>query len=208
MKTKLIIFEGADGIGKTTLIKKFIDCNDIDNYVLRHFKPQINITNVFDSKGFNYKDYFMKMFWNELDFLSFIFNKKFDNNLDYVIWDRSHLSDYVYGNLYRGYNTKDFIFEYENRMKDVLKSNFDNVYLIVLSTNNPKILLKKEENLINKNLDLISEEIRLYKKVYNLSKIKNKIVLNNFSLIEDDFIDDKAIIGFINSFVKDVDYVN
>jgi len=167
---KHIIIEGGDRLGKDTLIKNICDHFQYRNVTIRHFdKPP---------KGMSPKE--------TLDFQFSVFYKEFDlirqmhEHLDYddygyhenvVIWNRAHLGEYVYSQMFRGISRR----EVATKLKILEERNLtENQFLITL-TASPKFFLDQEDGeSFSQNLDQKSKELQLFKEVHALSLIPNK----------------------------------
>ena len=141
----IIIVEGIDRVGKTTLCERLRDEMNVpihknvcktkyenmdNNYETDKMLQLINICNITDS---------------------------------IVIFDRFHLTDYVYGIIERGYDVHDAsvnIADIENSLKE------DTILLLVEPTN-----IDKSSNEHGKDL---SKHAKMFDEIYKESKIKNK----------------------------------
>ena len=133
----------------------------------------------------------MTCFQKEAELLRFIkdFNKDEDLGIsdyfkyDYeniIIWNRSHLGEYVYAQMFRDIEPnflKQKLISYEIAWL-VNENEFnDNVYLITL-TADPEFFLSKEDgSSFSKNLEEKTKELELFKEAHNFSTIKNKLLL-------------------------------
>ena len=167
---KHIIIEGGDRLGKDTLLKNLCKHFDYNNLTIRHFdKPP---------KGMSPKetlDFQFEVFYKEMIFRDFI-NENIDGDdwgyhPNILIWNRSHLGEYVYSQMFRGITKRDVKAKLEKFEKSTLSSN---IYLITL-TAAPKFFLDQEDGLsFSQNLEQKSKELRLFKEAHNLSLIPNK----------------------------------
>lgn len=129
----IIIVEGIDRVGKTTLCEKLHSSLNIPVY--KHIGP-FKYTKMDND--------------NETDqLLQLLQMCKLQKN--FVIFDRLHLTDYVYGIIERNYN----VIKAEENFKlldDFIKDNFsDAVLLLVLPTDINKSSEKHGKDLINHN---------------------------------------------------------
>lgn len=167
---KHIIIEGGDRLGKDTLLKRLCDHFNYNNVTIRHFdKPP---------KGMTPKetlDFQFEVFYKEMIFVGYVNDFVDGDNLGYhdniVIWNRSHLGEYVYSQMFRGIHKKDVssklrLFEERNKT--------DNQYLITL-TASPKFFLEQEDGeSFSQNLEDKARELQLFKEAHALSLIPNK----------------------------------
>ena len=162
MKNKIIIFEGLDRCGKNTQIKLLLPIlSNLPTQVLHYcgFKGL--------SKEENIK--YNQSLYNDL----FLLIKQSKNRN--LIFNRSHIGEYVYSPLYRNYSG-DYIYNIEKKYID--EKFWQNIYLITF--------VDKTENLINredgKSFSIDKKQklkkIKLFKEATNKSFIKNKIIIN------------------------------
>lgn len=158
--TKLIIIEGPDRVGKSTLIEN-IKSNFINKqFLYMHFgKPPVKNSLEYNKKLFN------KMF------MSMKYNAAHDID---TIYDRSHIGECVYGPLYRGYEAH-YIFDLEKMYMKYLKSN---LYLITLYDNAEVLLSREDGDSFTNEHDLKVKECNLFISAHNKSNIVHKLLLN------------------------------
>jgi len=166
---KHIIIEGGDSLGKNSLIEKLCEYYEYNNLIIRHFdKPP---------KGLSPKE--------TLDFQFQVFHKEFqfvDQSREYLddeygyhenimIWNRAHLGEYVYSQMFRGISRRDV----GKRLKELEELfNLEDTYLVSL-TASPKFFLDQEDgDSFSQNLNEKSKELQLFKEVHALSLIPNK----------------------------------
>lgn len=168
---KHILVEGGDRLGKNLLIKSLCDYFNYDNITIRHFgKPP---------KGMNPKetlDYQMEAFYKELLFIKQI--RELDGDHQYfnntVIWNRSHLGEYVYSQMFRGIDKKDI----KTKLQKYEKDNFDeNTYLITLTADAEFFLSKEDGESFSQNIHQKTQELELFKEAHRLSVIQNKKII-------------------------------
>lgn len=193
---KHIIIEGGDRLGKDTLIKNLCEYYDYNNITLRHFdKPPKNMSPK-ESLEFQFG-----VFYKEMFFVNYIREDISSDNLGYheeiVIWNRSHLGEYVYSQMFRGIAKKDVgtkIIKFEER------NLLDDTYLVTL-TATPKFFLSKEDgNSFSQNLNDKTKELQLFKEIHSLSLIPNKkiIKVNNGENYRGKEVIFKEVLEFIN----------
>jgi len=172
---KLLILEGGDRLGKSTLIEGLCKHFNYDNVTIRHFgKPPKGMTPE------EVLDFQFKCFNNEADLYHDIKRRyeysKYHYYNDIMIWNRSHLGEYVYSQMFRNGNAK----ELRDRLLHFEKIHlgiYDDIYLVTL-TSDPEFFLSKEDgNSFSKNLKQKTKELNLFNEVHNLSEIKNKLLL-------------------------------
>ena len=155
-----VIIEGPDRVGKDTLsknIRRYYRTTTFYNmhYDFINYGPEQNIH---DKKM--YDDMFKLM-----DMVR-------DESVR-VLCNRSHIGDYVYGQLYRK-SSNLYVFDLEK------KYNLENILLVYLYSSVPEILMARDDgNSLSKNdLKKINQEQRLFEEAYELSVIPNKMCIN------------------------------
>jgi thymidylate kinase len=169
---KLIILEGGDRLGKSTIIEGLCKYFNYDNVTIRHFgKPPKSLIPEevlkFQFRAFN----------KELDLFYHINAGEYDKYTYYpeiMIWNRSHLGEYVYSQMFRNGNPevlKNMLFEYERGFIS------HKVYLITL-TADPEFFLSKEDgNSFSNKLEDKTKELQLFKEAHDFSILSNKLYL-------------------------------
>lgn len=173
---KHIIIEGGDRLGKSTLIESISKHFNFDNVSVRHFgKPPKTF-----EEGESPLDFQARCFVKEgamLEFLKQNENDKYGYFENVVIWNRAHLGEYVYGQMFRGEDPKeikDFLLDFEEQF---LLENLE-TYLILL-TADPEFFLSKEDgNSFSQNLDQKTTELRLFDEIFEASSIDKKLRVN------------------------------
>lgn len=93
-----------------------------------------------------------------------------------LIFDRSHLGEIVYGNIYRGYSG-DYVLDIEKKFNHILDV-FENLFLITL-VDEPENLISREDGLsFSVELDKKQRELELFDLAHTSSTIKNKLIIN------------------------------
>lgn len=179
---KLIIVEGMDNTGKTTLINrlsKLFKSLNIKYTVVKADNPcpdaSKHTQKEVESITTEYYDNYVQ---NILDIKHGRNGMNVPVYPEYVILDRAYLSEYVYGQIYRKRNHLDITLqnlEIESKLIECYKQ--ENIFLVVLmSTNNA---LKKNED--NKSLSktddkLLDLERNMFEKAYSKSLIDHKLL--------------------------------
>jgi len=191
---KHFIIEGGDRLGKSTLIKHIAELYDYDNVSVRHFgKPPKKLAE--DEEFLSYQ---IKCFYKEGYLLEYI--KNLENDIygyyeNIVIWNRSHLGEYVYGQMFRNNVPRNILNSLKTFEEKFILYNED-TYLILL-TADPDFFLKKEDgNSFSKNLIQKTTELKLFKEVFEHSEISNKLIIKvdeNGEFISEEEIFNKVI---------------
>lgn len=179
-----ILIDGMDRCGKSTEVKLLRDmfvrgCTHVLKYAA------INIKNNDENNKYMYN-------LNE-EMFDILSTMKYSN----FIVDRCHLSQYVYGKLYRNLSDED-----ANKLFK-LEPKESNTFLIVIVDSNFKRLNEDEdgESISKGKKELLQKEYTLFKEAFDKSNIKNKIFidLNMTSNREENFIEcNKKILAFLS----------
>lgn len=170
---KFIILEGGDRLGKSTIIEGLCKHYNYDNITVRHFgKPPKGLT---PKEVLNFQ---FKCFNKEQDLFYHIKYKEFNDKYHYypetLIWNRSHLGEYVYSQMFRGGDAnklKEKLIKYE---KGFISHQ---IYLITL-TADPEFFHSKEDgNSFSDTLEDKTRELELFKEAHDFSIIRPKLLL-------------------------------
>lgn len=172
MVTKLIIVDGMDNTGKSTLIArltKVLESLGNTTITIHSQKPPKDIAPE-DTAAYQHKYY--------LDLINMLATLKSERKYDYIILDRGWISEYVYGPLYRNRSKQEIVEDNIVLDKKVL-SLFNipsDVYLIML-LGSTKFLLSREDgkSLSDNDESLIELERTEFEKGYDYSLIDKKI---------------------------------
>ena len=172
MVTKLIIVDGMDNTGKSTLIArltKVLESLGNTTITIHSQKPPKDIAPE-DTSAYQHKYY--------LDLINMLTTLKSERKYDYIILDRGWISEYVYGPLYRNRSKQEIVEDNIVLDKKVL-SLFNipsDVYLIML-LGSTKFLLSREDgkSLSDNDDNLIELERTEFEKGYDYSLIDKKI---------------------------------
>lgn len=166
---KHIVIEGGDRLGKDTLIKNLCDHFNYHNLIIRHFdKPP---------KGLSPKetlDFQFQVFHKEFRFIeqsSEYLNDEFGYHNNVAIWNRAHLGEYVYSQMFRGISRRDV----GKRLKELEEIFLTHDQYLITLTASPKFFLDQEDgDSFSQNLDQKTKELQLFKEAHALSLIPNK----------------------------------
>lgn len=194
---KLIIIEGCDRLGKSSLIKGLCEHFDYDNISIRHFgKPPS------DMSPEEVLDFQFKCFNKELTLFKHINIESLVDRYHYypetMIWNRSHLGEYVYSQMFRKgdpQELKEKLLSFERSFKN------EKVYLITL-TSDPIFFHSRQQDghSLSVTLDQKVKELELFKEAHEFSLIKNKIIIK---VNKDDFFRSKQeILDEVIEFIK------
>lgn len=164
---KVIIIEGPDNTGKNTLINHILDNNEIVK-IIHCSKPKPSDNVLFEQ-------------YQSFKRLAIEACKDYISNVDEVlIFNRYHIGEYVYGQIYRNENPEqilDMIKLIEDRILIDIPQN-DILYIQLLSTSS-KLLQNNDDNksLSNAKLELIEKEQQLFKEAFEHSQFINKHII-------------------------------
>lgn len=113
-----------------------------------------------------------------------------------LVFDRSHLGEYVYAPMYRNYDGS-YIFDIEEKFKKDNPEAFDTVYLLTFIDDAESIIKRDDGLSFTTNLDKKQKEIDAFVEATNKSHLNHKKIIN----IKGKSIDDvsKEVIEFISS---------
>lgn len=175
IKPKLIIFEGQDRVGKTTLIKslrKMIKNPKIMG--LASSSPPTDITN-----DWSYTHYYKLMGMT----------KELVDSEWTVIMDRFHIGETVYGPIYRKTKT-DYIFDFESEIFD----DNPNIWLITLVAE-PEDLVDRDDGESNETSLLEYKKTKeAFEESHHRSCIANKLLVN---VSKEGFVDPQKLLEMI-----------
>jgi thymidylate kinase len=158
-KISKIIIEGQDRCGKDTLI----------NNIIKEYKIPFQVLHYYANRGKDYKTFGSDLYNNMFD----IFHQQ-----QFVIANRAHLGEKVYGPLYRKQNG-DYIDSIEK------KFNTKSILLIVLVDEPENLIARDDGDSHSIDSDLKLKEKELFTKAYEDSTIKEKMIININNLDED-----------------------
>ena len=194
MSLKLLIIEGCDRLGKSSLIKRLT--NQADNYIVRHFGSVKGETDK-EKRDFQFqffkKEFTLANLRNQFDLKD---EKRYPR--DIYIFDRGHIGEFVYGKMYRNTEPENWVIGLEN----MFGLNIDiSVYLLLL-TGNPESLCKREDGLsLSSKFEDKKKELELFDKGFEMSGILNKKRLNVFNP-DGEYIDQDIILDEVNKFLN------
>ncbi len=172
---KHIILEGGDQLGKSTIIKKISEFYNYDNITIRHFgKPPKTFP-----EGVSPFEYQRTCFHKEAELAAYLNFMDEDEPFNYyeniLIWNRGHIGEYVYGQMFRKTDPNEIKRYLEDYEKNYLCYETDNPILILL-TADPEFFLSKEDGRsFSKNIEQKTKELQLFDEAFENSLILNKI---------------------------------
>ena len=184
---KLIIIEGTDNIGKDTIISKL--CELFDTVTLIHCgSPK---TKVFQSQ---YQDKLFETYAHN------IVHGLYDNT-DCVIMNRSHIGEYVYGQLYRGRSAEDIKKMISHVDYLLLSSPLLTVKYVQLLSSSIELRKKYDDNksLSKMNDNLMKKENELFLEAYENSPLDKHLIYVND---EDGFLPKEKIFQEVINFLN------
>jgi thymidylate kinase len=185
----LLIFEGVDNLGKDTLIKNILQHSS--NYIVRHFSNPKGKTTV---EQIQYqKDDFLYEFRKQTLRKQF---KKTDS--DVFIWNRSHIGEWVYGQIYRNYKPN-WIFELEK----LFSFDKDQTVFLILLDAPPDFSLKNDDGLsFTTSKEKRENERSKFKEAFEKSLIQNKIQISVVDKTNKQFKKEEDIYEELFKFIK------
>lgn len=173
---KIIIVEGTDRTGKDTLINEL---KNMSNHalIIHCGKP---VGNTLKEQNRN-----QNILFN--DYLKKIYEDKYFDVCDLIIFNRSWYGEYVYGTIYRERDKED-VLKMINCVEQDLKlfnnakcqTKLDGVYYIQLINDSTKLALSNDDgNSISIDENNILRETSLFHEIFNKSQIKKKMIIVN-----------------------------
>lgn len=166
IRNLFLIVEGPDNVGKSTLI------NNLNNYYNKITLHNLHYSNVKQENTAEVIKHNKKLYTEMFELMTFTLK----NDKAGLIFDRSHLGEMVYGNIYRSY-TGDYVLDIEKKFHHILDI-FENLFLITL-VDEPENLISREDGLsFSTDLDKKQRELELFDLAHNSSSISNKLIIN------------------------------
>lgn len=195
--TQVFIIEGPDRCGKGTIIENLIRYTNAQNYLILHSgKPNTKNLSAQEIKDnqYNYN-------YNQIKLI-----KENYQNYDLIIFDRSYIGEYVYGNLYRNMNyIPEDMQEFENSSYINWLNKTHNCSLqLILVSDSPENRLSREDgnSLSGFKLGVMKSEELLFKEYFEASTIENKFYLD---WTKEDF---SQLNNIMNSLINDCSQIN
>ena len=167
----VFIFEGTDGTGKDTQIEKLVDYFNYRNIfplVISSSNLHCNVDKV------KYRELSLNRYTNLFSFIDYCAKSE-----EVFIFNRCHLSEYVYSPLYRNYDGY-FVFALENNVSKEMLDN--NIVLITFIGDAGQVLKRDTERGDNKSfsydIEMRKKEIDKFEEAHNLSRIAHKTIIN------------------------------
>lgn len=177
-----IIFDGIDRCGKTTQIKL------LQKHLISKPTHVIHYSAIYGITSKKSREYGEIIYRDMFDLISDAYYK--GRNL---IFDRSHIGEFVYSPIYRNYSGS-YVFGIEQEYK--LNPFFNHIALIVLIDEPENVIGREDGNSFSTDIEIKKLEIDRFKLAYELTSIKNKLLIN----INGKSIDDvhNLILNFLN----------
>ena len=157
----VILCDGLDRVGKDTLVDYIRSLVKTPYVTIRHEGKPPKGVDAYQWSISHYEYYFSQL--AECDWLD-----------ETIISNRTHIGEYCYGNLYRGYNP-DFIWELED---EFLGESTEDVYLIVLVDSAKNIMSRTDGLSIEQDELEYTRSRDKFITAFGISKIKNKILID------------------------------
>ena len=168
----IILMDGLDNTGKSTQIKLLMKhLIDKPTHVI-HYSAISGIT---PEQSYKYSQQLYNNMFHMMSEAS-----AFDRNL---IFDRSHIGEYVYAPLYRNYSGK-YVFDIEKKYSKSIF--FNDIVLFILIDKAENVISREDGYSFSTDIKNKQKEIDGFKEAYELSCIKNKHLIdtNGLSIAE------------------------
>jgi thymidylate kinase len=176
----LLIVEGIDRVGKDTLIghwHRYCESIGFDAPITKHFvAPPVGLSHLDTVE------------WQRQEFLSAAREIQHLSPTQHVIWNRSHLGEWVYGYLYRlsyGNIGLNWLWDVDKQIVSVLKSR--QIGLLLMLTDPEHAIARDDSQSFSVNIDKKWIEIHRFIEAYQTTQIESKSILwqpKNFMSIE------------------------
>ena len=157
---KQIIVCGADRLGKTSLIEAIIE--------EKGYRPVIHYSK---PKKLDVYDYSVFSPEYEYQYHSFVNGFQLIDSKVPLIFDRFHIGEYVYGEMYRGYDGS-YVFDLEKQFD---LANQEQVVLVLLTTSDWSFISDDGKSF---DFNRKQEEQQLFIEAFNKSIIPNKVLID------------------------------
>lgn len=184
---KLLIFDGMDNTGKSTTIKQFTELLDAVGYTYLIIKADNPIKPGTDINGPRKKtiETLTTAYYDRF------VNKILENAFRYsiIILDRSWISEYVYGQIYRDrseMNCIKQIYQIEDKIRKVFH---DQTYLILnITTNSNALKYWEDGKSLSKNSEnMFINEYNMFSTIHSYTTIEHKLIYDPFQSSSKDF---------------------
>lgn len=168
-KIKILIIEGPDNCGKDTLIKTISSVNEV--HIMHCSKPEHH--NSPEESLRAQRDEFSSIADSIID----LYNK---NEHDFIIMNRFHYGEWVYGPMYRNEDPdsiRKMLAEIDNQLTSHI--NQEDIGLVLLTVTDPVFLSGNEDGLSLSGGDssLIKKECDGFFEAYRMSLLPNKALV-------------------------------
>ena len=200
----LVIFEGADNLGKTSIINKLTDKFKNERDILYiHFKtPPTDVKNSLDWQEHSFMQGVAKC-----SYMLNIENVLTYTNKNIVFFDRSYFGEYVYGQIYRNEDPKKIIKMIEKVHKNHGTFNVVIVHLtaskeFVISHDDKKSFTSDFE--YSSKLEHVSKELAMFEECFDIIKPINYMKIN----VEGENNNYRNIDEIVDEILKGIDEMN
>lgn len=178
---KHLIIEGPDRTGKDSLIAGILP--HCQNAIVTHFSTPVGET---DEEKRAFQENSFEQEFSRIAQLRPLFPEPKPGKTNLVIWNRAHLGEFVYGNLYRQTHPEEWVMALEEK-HGFDKSN--DTYLLFL-TADPEFLSSRDDGeSFSGSVEARKKELANFRSAFNLSKIQKKME------IEVDFVETTSILA-------------
>lgn len=169
---KHLIIEGPDRTGKDSLISNLLPF--CQNAIVTHFSSPVGETDA-EKRSFQESSFREEFSRAKLFLTSEIFKNPKPGKMNAIFWNRAHLGEFVYGNLYRKTNPEEWVMEIEQEHG---YHERDDVYLLLL-TADPEFLSKRDDGLsFSATAESRSQEIEKFRDAFSKSNIRKKLEIS------------------------------
>lgn len=169
---KHLIIEGPDRTGKDSLISNLLPY--CQNSVITHFSTPVGNTDA-EKRAFQENSFREEFGRAKLFLTSKIFHDPKPGKMNMLFWNRGHLGEFVYGNLYRKTHPEEWVMKIEEEKGF---HQLENVYLLLL-TADPEFLSSRDDGeSFSASAESRTQEMNQFRQAFEMSNIRKKLHLS------------------------------
>ena len=181
---------------------------DVDKIINRKKRKKLTTVDIKRVEAFGYKgsdNHEYQKFLADIAINDFNYSIETYKTEDIIVFNRYHIGEYVYGQIYRNENPNQ-ILEVIKMIEDRILENIpqDNIYYIQLLSTSSELLQRNDDgkSFSDAKLELIEREQQLFKEAFEKSKFRNKHIIYVNKENTNEFKDRQTIINEFNEFTK------
>jgi thymidylate kinase len=176
---KHLIIEGPDRTGKDSLITGLLPF--CQNAIITHFSTPVGNSDA-EKRAFQEKSFDQE--FAKVNVLEKSFSEPKPGKLNMIIWNRAHLGEFVYGNLYRQTNPEEWVMSLEEKYGF---DKSDNVYLLLLTAEPEFLSAKDDGESFDASVEARKKELVNFRGAFHMSSIKKKLEMSEPGYVSEFF---------------------